>query len=247
MALLFSVADLIRVRAGKTTSGDGHRSRETAQKGMRNMQEQEKREVRASSTGHVDAKREVAAEKRKGFDISALILVAVLLAAGAVLKLTVGSFINFFGMKPNFIIAMYCLAILLVRPNLGQAAIIGIIAGAVCQMLPGTPYINFISEFLGAVTMAALIKIPMKLGKVNLQASVSTFVSTVVSGATFTACLFLFLGADASSLVAYVPIIFFTALINCVIVQLLYVPLSKVLNRDAASRANKGDLQEAGR
>lgn len=47
-----------------------------------------------------------------------LILIAVLLAAGAVLKLTVSSFFSFAGMKPNFIIAMYCLAIILVRPKL---------------------------------------------------------------------------------------------------------------------------------
>lgn len=204
------------------------------------MADQIKREVEAapSSNGAPRAvKRSLAPEQKKGFDISALILVAVLLAAGAVLKMTVGGFVNFFGMKPNFIIAMYCLAILLVRPNLGQAAVIGLIAGAVCQLLPGTPYVNFISEFLGAVVMAALIRIPMKIGKVNLSAVVSTFSATVVSGGAFTVCLFLFIGADASSLVAYVPIVLCTALINCVIVQALYVPLAKVLKRETPRKA----------
>ena len=86
---------------------------------------------------------------KQGLQISDLILVAVLLAAGAVLKLCVGSVINFFGMKPNFIIAMYCLAILLIRPKVVEAAVIGLLAGAVCQFLPGSPYINFISELLG--------------------------------------------------------------------------------------------------
>ncbi len=186
--------------------------------------------VKADATGA--RKRELETKGTKGFDVSALILVAVLLAAGAVLKMTVGSFVNFFGMKPNFIIAMYCLAILLVRPNLGQAAIIGLLAGGVCQLLPGTPYINFISEFLGALCMAALIRIPMKVGRVNLQTVIATFLSTVVSGGVFTVCLFVFLGADASSLVAYVPIVLCTALINCVIVQVLYVPLRKVLKKD---------------
>ncbi|WP_303202109.1 tryptophan transporter [Raoultibacter timonensis] len=204
------------------------------------MADQIKREIAteaASGKAVTARKRSLDAEQKKGFDISALILVAVLLAAGAVLKMTVGSFVNFFGMKPNFIIAMYCLAILLVRPNLGQAAIIGLIAGAVCQLLPGTPYINFISEFLGAVAMAALIRIPMKIGRANLQTIVSTFVATVVSGGAFTICLFLFLGADASSLVAYVPIVLCTALINCVIVQALYVPLAKVLKKEAPVKA----------
>jgi hypothetical protein len=175
-------------------------------------------------------------QKKSGFSISDLILVAVLLAAGAVLKLTVGTIVNFFGMKPNFIIAMYCLALMLIRPPkmssaLVQAVIIGILAGAICQFLPGTPWLNFISELIGAVVMALLIRLPMKIGKVNLSAAVSTFLATVVSGSTFVACLFLFVHAATKSLVAYVPIVFFTALINAVIVQLLYIPLKAVLKK----------------
>ncbi len=176
-------------------------------------------------------KRNVQTQNTKGFSVADLILVAVLIAAGTVLKLVVGNVINFFGMKPNFIIAAYCLAILLVRPKLYQAAIIGLITGAVCQFLPGTPYINFISELLGAVCMCLMIRIPMKIKSFDLNPMVSTFVSTVVSGGSFTLCLFLFMNADISSMVAYVPIVFFTAVINMVLVQLLYIPLKKVLKR----------------
>jgi hypothetical protein len=101
--------------------------------------------------------------------------VAVLLAAGAVLKLTVGAVVNFFGMKPNFIIAMYCLAIMLIRP----LALYGACSGGYnrhpcrCHMPvpPGTPWLNLISEPLGAIVMALLIRLPMKIGKVNLTAA----------------------------------------------------------------------------
>lgn len=175
----------------------------------------------------MEEKRTLSAETKKGLQTGDYILIAVLIAAGAVLKLCVGSVINFFGMKPNFIIAMYCLAILLIRPKIAEAAVIGIITGAVCQFLPGTPYINFISELLGAVCMAVLVKIPM--GKFN--ALISTFVSTVVSGGSFTICLFIFMHAAASSLVAYVPIVLCTAVINCILVQVLYIPLKKALKK----------------
>ena len=57
------------------------------------------------------------------FIFRSLILAAVLLAAGAVLKFFAGSVINIGGMKPNFIIAMYCLAILLIRPSLTALAL----------------------------------------------------------------------------------------------------------------------------
>ncbi len=174
-------------------------------------------------------KRTVQNTETKGFSIQDLIIVAVLLAAGAVLKLFVGSVINFFGMKPNFIIASYCLAILLVRPKLLGCAIIGLLAGAICQFLPGTPYLNFISELLGAVAMYFMIKVPLKFRKLDLNPALATFVSTVISGGSFVVCLFVFMHMETSGLVAYVPIVLGTATIGAVLVQALYIPLKKVL------------------
>lgn len=160
------------------------------------------------------------------FIFRSLILTAVLLAAGAVLKFFAGSVINIGGMKPNFIIAMYCLAILLIRPSLPRAAVIGVLAGAVCQFFPGTPYINFLSEILGAVVMALLIRIPMQR---NISSVVSTFLATLVSGGVYTVSLFAFTGAAVETIAAYVPIVLCTALINCVIVGVLYVPARAAL------------------
>ena len=177
-------------------------------------------------------KREVAPVKqKKGLEISDLILIAVLLAAGAVLKFFVGSIINIGGMKPNFIIAMYCLAILIIRPKLYQAGIIGLIAGAICQLFPGTPYLNFISEFAGALTMGALIALPLKFGKFDARPLLCTFLATVVSGGLFVTCLFLFMGAVAQTLVAYIPIVLATALLNAIIVQVLYIPLKAAMKK----------------
>ena len=176
-------------------------------------------------------KRTVSVEEKNGFSVEDLIVVAVLLAAGAVLKLVVGSVINFFGMKPNFIIASYCLAILLIRPKLYQSAIIGLLAGAICQFLPGTPWLNLISELVGAVAMGLLIHVPMKFGQFDANPMISTFLSTVLSGGTYTICLFAFVKATTEGLVAYIPIVLCTALINMILVQLLFLPLRKVLKK----------------
>lgn len=176
-------------------------------------------------------KREVKVQEKKGLRISDFILVAVLLAAGAVLKFFVGSIINIGGMKPNFIIAMYCLAILLIKPKFYEAGVIGLLAGAVCQLFPGTPFINFISELIGSVVMSLVMLIPLKLGKLNLSQAVSTFIATFASGGSYVVCLFLFAGATAESMVAYVPIVLCTALINAVIVQLLYIPLRAAIKK----------------
>ena len=100
-----------------------------------------------------------ATEEAKGFSTRDLILIAVLLAAGAVLKLTVSSFLTFAGMKPNFMIAMYCLAIILTRPKVYQAGIIGLITGFISQipMLNATPLVNIASELVGALVCGILV------------------------------------------------------------------------------------------
>lgn len=168
---------------------------------------------------------------KNGLEVKDYILIAVLLAAGAVLKFVVGSFVNFFGMKPNFIIAMYCLAILLVRPKLRECAIIGLLAGAICQVFPGTAWVNFGSELLGAIVMGLMIMVPIKIKEKDINPLVSTFVSTVVSGSTYVIILFLFVKATTEGLVAYVPIVLCTALINCIMVQLLYIPMKAALKK----------------
>ena len=108
---------------------------------------------------------------------------------------------------------------------------IGLLAGAICQFLPGTPYLNFISELLGAVAMFFMIRVPFRFGKMDLNPLLATFVSTVISGGSFVVCLFLFMHMETSGLVAYIPIVLGTAAIGSVLVQLLYVPLKKVLKR----------------
>jgi len=179
-------------------------------------------------------KRVVLKEKRSGLSISDVILVGVLLAVGAVLKFVVG--IMFTGMKPNFVIAMYCLAILLIKPKFIEAIVIGILAGAICQVLPGTPYINLISEPIGAMVMVILVYLPLQIKKFSLKPIVGTFLTTLVSGFTFISILYVAFYAGAS--VKTIPIgVFFgiivvTAVLNSIIVQILYIPLKLALGRD---------------
>ena len=206
------------------------------------MEQHIKREVATQTAGVAGQarKREVtAARTSAGLSIQDIILIAVLLAAGAVLKLTVGSLLSSMGMKPNFIIAMYCLAIVLVRPKVGQALIIGLLAGLVCQipLLNATPLLNIPSEVLGALACGLLVKVPMRIeGKLDLNPFVNTFVSTVISGGTF-ALLSIYInvvstGGDAMvALTTYAAIVLGTATFNAFLVQVLVIPLRKVLKR----------------
>lgn len=188
----------------------------------------------ARTTAQRAQKREVSTSKQKGLTTQSLILIAVLLAAGAVLKLTVASFLSFAGMKPNFIIAMYCLAIILTRPKVYQSVIIGLIAGLICQipMLNATPIVNIPSEVLGALVCGLLIYVPMKIGSLDVNPLVNTFLSTVVSGYTFAIIVGIMNGLELPVIfVTYAVMVFVTATFNCIIVQILTPLLRKVLKR----------------
>lgn len=186
-------------------------------------------------------KREMATEAKSGLQISDLILVAVLVAAGAVLKLVVGLLFQG-GVKPNFMIAAYCLALLLIQPrSYGQGAlyglIIGLITGAVCQipMLCGTPFLNFISEALGGVVIGLIAAIPQKNpAKFDLRPILGTFVATFISGATFSVLAVVVRSMDPmAGFVQFAPIVVITATLNAIIVAILIVPLRKALRKTA--------------
>lgn len=178
-------------------------------------------------------RRQVKQEKKSGLTVSDILLVGILLAAGAVLKFFVGSFFSV-GMKPNFIIAMYCLAILLIKPRLPYALIIGALAGVVCQFFPGTPYVNLVSEPIGALVMALLMHVPfLQLKRLNLRPVVATFLSTLASGFVFILLLYLAfysgVNVEPMPLPVFLAIIFGTATINAIMVQILYLPLKLVM------------------
>ena len=179
-------------------------------------------------------------EGRKGLSVRDLILVAVLLAAGAVLKLTVSSFLTFAGMKPNFMIAMYALAIILVRPKVFQAGIIGLITGLISQipMLNATPLVNIASETLGAVVCGVLVAAFLRVAPNSkalqnaLFPALIGFLTTVVSGYTFAlivGCAMNGLGVGVC-LATYAVMVFGTAAMNAVVVAVLIPVLRSVLD-----------------
>jgi len=180
-------------------------------------------------------KRTFIQQEKKGLQIQDILLISILLASGAVLKFFVP---NLGGMKPNFIIAMYCLTILLIKPRLFEAAIIGILAGAISQIFPAQPYINFISELIGALVMCLLIKIPMEKIKIPVKPIISTFLSTLASGFTFIGVMYLLyyvrpnmLNVAPAALAVFMGVVFGTATINSIIVQVLYIPLKLALKK----------------
>ncbi|HEY3426097.1 MAG TPA: tryptophan transporter [Negativicutes bacterium] len=159
-------------------------------------------------------------------------ITAMLLAIGAILRLVSPSIA---GISPNWIIAMYCLAIVLTKPSISRAAGIGLVAGAVCLATSKSifPYGNIVSELLGAVVCALLVQVPvsMKIGSLDLRPAVCTLAGTLVSGFSFVTIAKLALSLPLSVyLYGMLPVVLTVAVINTIIAQLLYYPARKVFD-----------------
>ena len=171
-----------------------------------------------------------AASNKGILDITSLVLLAILLAAGLILNMTVGNALAATGIKPQFIIAAYALAIALTQANFAQAAIFGIIlSAAVIQITTSIPGLNFVTELAGALTMAALVK--SNIGGDKINPFIAGLLTTLVSGALFTVLGTVIMGAALPTALAKVPIVLGTAVFNAVVVQALFFPLRKVLGK----------------
>ncbi len=166
----------------------------------------------------------------------------ILLAIGAILRYLLNIIPT--AIVSNPIIALYCLAIILIRPNVRDTIGIGIVAGIISALISHSifPPANLISEPLGALVCMVLYSATRK--HIPVAPTVATFGATLVSGFTFISISIAVIAAGFISapgegftvstfIIAVSPVIILTAIANAVIAQLLYIPSSKILMRGA--------------
>lgn len=115
--------------------------------------------------------RTVQTTDRGKLDVRALVLLAILLAAGFILNFTVGKAISGISggmISPEFIISAFCLTILVVRPNIGQALVIGLISAAVIQITTTSPFVDFAAEASPPCLWPSLSTLPPRMAKLSL-------------------------------------------------------------------------------
>jgi energy-coupling factor transport system ATP-binding protein len=165
-------------------------------------------------------------------------IVGILLAVGAILRYFLAMLHT--PLTPNMVIAFYCLAIILIHPKVYEALGIGIVAGILSMLISSSifPPANLVSEPIGALVCFGIYAALREQTK--LAPTISTFVTTLASGFTFAAVAIIFVSAtilakyngDIMGFVAiFVPIVVITAVFNAIIVQILYIPSSRVLMR----------------
>ncbi len=185
-----------------------------------------------TNTANAQQARTVAAADHGKLDLKALTLYAILLAAGFVLNLTVSKFFSGLTggfLSPEFIIAAFCLEILIIKPSIGQAAVIGLLAGVVIQITASVKGPDLIAEPAAAVVMALLVSALSDSKAKGLLPLVGTFIVTFISGIIY-AVIFSFLIMKNPAFVGVMaPVVAATGVANAIIVAALHLPIKKAL------------------
>lgn len=185
-----------------------------------------------TNTANAQQARTVTTVDHGKLDLKALTLYAILLAAGFVLNLTVSKFFSGLTggfLSPEFIIAAFCLEILIIKPNIGQAAVIGLLAGVVIQITASVKGPDLIAEPVAAVVMALLVSALSDSKAKGLLPLVGTFVVTFISGIIY-AVIFSFLIMKNPAFVGVMaPVVAATGVANAIIVAALHLPIKKAL------------------
>lgn len=185
-----------------------------------------------SQNANTQQARTVQTIDRGKLDLKALTLYAILLAAGFVLNMTVSKFFSGLTggiLSPEFIIAAFCLETLIIKPKVGQAAILGLLAGVVIQITASVKGPDLIAEPVAAVVMALLVG---ALGNSNAKKAlplIGTFVVTCISGLIYAVIFACFVQRNPQLIAVMAPVVAMTGAFNAVIVQALYIPIKKAL------------------
>lgn len=185
-----------------------------------------------ANTANAQQARTVAAVDHGKLDLKALTLYAILLAAGFVLNMTVSKFFSGLTggfLSPEFIIAAFCLEILIIKPNIGQAAVIGLLAGVVIQITASVKGPDLIAEPVAAVVMVLLVSALSNSKAKGLLPLVGTFVVTFISGIIYAVIFSFLIMKNPAFMGVMAPVVAATGVANAIIVAALHLPIKKAL------------------
>lgn len=151
-----------------------------------------------------------------------LALTALLLAIGLLLhQITVGLVA---GMKPDFVITMLFVALLLLRKKslvlpAGLAA--GIIA-ALTTSMPGGQIPNIVDKIVTAIVAMLIIQLLQRYMLDSLLAGIVGLVGTIISGLAFLGSAQLIIGLPVSFKALFLTVVLPTGIINAILTPVIY-------------------------
>lgn len=169
--------------------------------------------------------------------IKDITLVALLLAIGAVLHQVSPPF--FFGMRPDTLLAMFFVSLIVVKNNkIGFAA--GVAAGLISALtttFPGGQLANIIDKLVTTTVLLLLLSVLRnRLGQFSLSIVVAV-IGTMVSGGAFLAAALFTVGLPAPFMALFTAVVLPATLFNAIATPAVVGMVSsseKLINRKAA-------------
>lgn len=187
--------------------------------------------------------------KARGGRFRWLTVATLMLAIGMILHLVSPSIAGF---TPNWMIATYCVAILLTKPTFRQCLGICMVAALmeVFTSKSAFPYGDFASEFAGAYVAGFFAhKVPpIHISRFSVRPMLCGFVTTMVSGTIFVTILKLVMDIPMSVfLYGIMPAVLLVAVGNAVITPFLYFPALRLFeSMHYMSESEEADSDHSG-
>lgn len=155
-----------------------------------------------------------------------LIFMSLLVGIGFVLHAVVPGF--FFGMKPDIMLVMMILGIILYQ-NKKHVLVLSLLTGIITALtttFPGGQLPNVIDK-LGTGFLVLLLLLIIRKDTIII-ASIVTFVGTLISGAIFLLSALIIAGLPVPFTVLFITVVFPTAIINTILMSFIYPIVSKL-------------------
>jgi hypothetical protein len=162
-----------------------------------------------------------------------LVLMALLIGVGTALYIVVPGFVQ--GMKPDFILTMMFIGILLF-PTLKETFLLGLSAGVLSGLFTQFPaglVPNIIDKVVTAFIFFALVLVLKKVISNIAVSAILVGIGTLISGTVFLSVALLVMGTDVGSTFAvlFVGVVLPTIAFNVVTFLIIYPIITKLLKR----------------
>lgn len=161
-----------------------------------------------------------------------LVLLSLLVGIGAVLHTVIPPIL--FGMKPDMLLAMMFLGIILF-PKPHHVLLLSVVTGFISALTTGAPggqIANLIDKPITAFVFLGLFLFLKEKGNINIIIPMLTAFGTIVSGSIFlTVTLFIVNLMEGGFITLFVGIVLPAAIVNTVVMTIVYPIAQGVLKR----------------
>ncbi|SDJ43290.1 tryptophan transporter [Salimicrobium halophilum] len=161
-----------------------------------------------------------------------LVLLSLFVGIGAVLHAVMPPI--FFGMRPDMLLAMMFLGILMF-PKLSYVLVLSVATGFVSALtttVPGGQIANLIEKPITGIIVFGAVLAMQKVTQERVKAAVITAAGTIISGSIFLSLVLFVIGLmEAGFIAMFLTVVLPTALLNTVLMMVLQPVAEKILRR----------------